>query len=337
VTSSAPVPSSTVSPRAGLDAALRSAADRLTGAGVASPRVDAELLAAHVLGLSRGEVVAAALAGRMLDTEHRAALDELVELRAGRVPLQHLTGRAPFRGLELRVGPGVFVPRPETEVVAGLAVDAVRELVATRGGRSVEPDGAGVTDDRSASRPDDGPLVVDLCTGSAAIALAVAAEVPSARVVALELDPHAHAWAALNVGELAVGRVDLRLGDVAGADTGVLADLAGAVDVVVANPPYIPPGSRPLDPEVADHDPEPALFGGGPDGLAVPRAVISTAAGLLRPGGALVMEHADSQGPAVRRLVADDRWREARTVPDLTDRDRVLVVRRADLGDASQR
>jgi release factor glutamine methyltransferase len=297
-------------PVGSLDALLRRATDQLAGAGVASARVDAELLAAHVLGMTRGELAAAALVGRAMPTPAVAALTALVEQRADRIPLQHLTGRAAFRSLELWVGPGVFVPRPETEVVAGLAIDAA-------GG---------------AARP----LVVDLCTGSGAIALAVATEVLTARVVAIEVDAQALAWARRNVDRLAPGRVELRAGDVAGADTGVLADLAGLVDVVVANPPYIPPGARPVDPEVADHDPPIALFGGGPDGLRVPRAVVAAACGLLRSGGLLVMEHAQGQAAQVRGLTAGPAWEQVRTVRDLTGRDRALVAGRADPGHGSQ-
>jgi release factor glutamine methyltransferase len=250
-------------------------------------------------------VAARAVRGDRLSREQAAGFEELLAQRAARVPLQHLTGRAPFRTLELAVGPGVFVPRPETEVVAGVAIDEAAELARRR----------------------EAPLVVDLCSGSGALALAVAVEVPAARVVAVELDPMAHAWAARNVAALAP-RVDLRLGDAVRAHEGVLADLAGTVDVVVANPPYIPPGSRPVDPEVADHDPPVALYGGGDDGLAVPRGVVASAAGLLHPGGLLVMEHADGQGPATRGLVGGPGWRDVRTVEDLTGRPRALVARR---------
>jgi release factor glutamine methyltransferase len=286
-----------------LDAVLGEAAERLARAGVAAARSDATRLAGHVLGLAPGEVAAAAVTGRRLDPGDADRLDRLVAQRADRVPLQHLTGRAAFRTLELAVGPGVFVPRPETEVVAGLAIEAARAVP----GR---------------------PLVVDLCAGSAAIALSVAVEVPAARVVALELEPHALAWAEVNVQRLAPERVELRAGDVAGADGGVLADLAGRVDVVVSNPPYIPPGARPVDPEVADHDPDAALYGGGPDGLAVPRAVVAVAVALLRPGGVLVMEHGDAQAAAGRRLASAAAWAQVRTVADLTGRDRALVALR---------
>jgi release factor glutamine methyltransferase len=280
---------------------LRDARARLTAAGVPSPGADAAALAAHVLRTTPGDVTARAVRGENIGADEAVAFEDLLAQRVARVPLQHLTGRAPFRTLELAVGPGVFVPRPETEVVAGVAIEEARRLPA--------------------------PLVVDLCTGSGAVALAVAAEVPAARVVAAELDPMAHAWAARNVAAIAP-RVDLRLGDAVGADTGALADLAGAVDVVVANPPYIPPGSRPVDPEVADHDPPIALYGGGDDGLAVPRGVVVSAAGLLRSGGLLVMEHADGQGAAARALVGGPGWQDVRTVEDLTGRPRALVARR---------
>jgi release factor glutamine methyltransferase len=288
---------------------LRDARQRLAAAGVPTPAPDADLLAAHVLGLGRGEVAAAALRGLRVDPVAALRFGELVEGRAQRVPVQHLTGTAAFRTVELAVGPGVFVPRPETEVVAGLAVDEAQALAAA-GGR---------------------PRVVDLCTGSGAVAIAVAVEVPTAVVTAVELDSMAHAWARRNVDALPDGvrrRIDLRLGDAVRADTGVAADLAGAVDVVVANPPYIPPGARPVDPEVADHDPPPALYGGGADGLDVPRGVVAAAAGLLVPGGLLVMEHADAQGPATRSLVAGEGWDAVRTVEDLTGRPRALVARR---------
>ena len=302
---------------------LRAATARLQAAGVPSPRADAELLAAHALGRGapgaapgRGEVQATALRGATVPDGVAAALELLLSRRERRVPLQHLTGTASFRALELEVGPGVFVPRPETEVLAGLAVDAA---LAARAAERAAASGT--------------PLVVDLCTGSGAVALAVATEVPAARVVAVELDPAAHAWAARNVARLAPG-VDLRLGDAAGSDTSVLHDLVqaggvGTVDVVVANPPYIPDGARPVDPEVAEHDPPVALFGGGGDGLLVPRAVVAAARALLRPGGVLLMEHADVQGPATRALVAGPGWDAVRTVPDLTGRDRVLHARRS--------
>jgi release factor glutamine methyltransferase len=297
-----------------LAAWVRAAGARLAAAGVPSPSVDAELLAAHVLGLGRGELVAALRRGAVLSVDQVVAVDRLLARRCGREPLQHLTGRAPFRRIELLVGPGVFVPRPETEV---LVEAAVAELLDSH----------------------DGPaLVVDLCTGSGAIALAVADEVPQAQVVALERESAALAWARRNVAvQAAGGGVELRAGDVteAIAPGGVLADLVGRVDVVVANPPYIPDGAVPREVEVARHDPAAALFGGGDDGLDVPRAVVVTAAALLRPGGLLLMEHGEPQGAQTRALLGDGDadsddggWHEVSTLVDLTGRDRVLRARR---------
>ncbi|WP_199423460.1 peptide chain release factor N(5)-glutamine methyltransferase [Actinotalea solisilvae] len=275
--------------------ALRAGERVLREAGVPSPRVDVELLAAHALGGTRADVHAAAVLGRPAPD----GLVELVARRAARVPLQHLTGLAPFRDLELHVGPGVFVPRPETEQVAQVAVEAAAAVVAERGAA----------------------LVVDLCTGSAAIALAVAHEVAGTRVHAVELDAEAHAWAARNVADH--GGVHLVRGDARTA----LRDLDGTVDVVVSNPPYIPPDAVPLDPEVREHDPGVALYGLGPDGLEVPRGVVAAAARLLRPGGTLVMEHAEVQAAAVRALVVrTGAFAEVRTAADLAGRDRMVVA-----------
>lgn len=286
--------------------ALRAGERALRDAGVPSPRADVELLAAHLLGGTRGDVVTAAVLGRPAP----AGLAGLVARRAAREPLQHLVGVAPFRGLELSVGPGVFVPRPETEAVAQVAIDAALAARRADGGAA---------------------LVADLCTGSAALALAVAHEVPGAVVHAVELDAAAHAWAGRNVAAHADdgagpgARVQLVRGDARTA----LRDLDGTLDVVVSNPPYVPPGAVPVDPEVRDHDPAVALYGLGEDGLTVPRGVVAAAARLLRPGGTLVMEHAEVQAAAVRALVsATGAFGDVRTVADLTGRDRMVVATR---------
>jgi release factor glutamine methyltransferase len=269
----------------------------LTAAHVPSPEADAELLVAHVLGLSRGQVQAKAVTGASLDVEERHAVLELVERRAAREPLQHLTGRAAFRHLELAVGPGVFVPRPETELVAQLGIDALLAV------------------------PSPTPRGADLGTGSGAIALALATEVPHAEIVAVENSPRAFIWARENAA--AVGAPNLRLvfADLADA----LPDLDGQLDVVVSNPPYIPLGAIPRDPEVRLHDPEAALYG-GEDGLDVVRAVSATARRLLRPGGTLVLEHGEAQGSAIRDLLTADGWRAAATTRDLLGRDRATTA-----------
>ncbi len=284
-------------------AAVHGARLTLAAAGVASPGPDAEQLAAHVLRVDGAELHRRMILREPLDAAAWERYADLVEERARRVPLQHLTGRAHFRHLELEVGPGVFIPRPETESVAGWAIDAVCRLLAS-----------GVS----------APVVVDLCTGSGAIALALKDELPEADVHAVEFDPHAHAWAARNVARLGL-QIDLRLGDARAA----FEDLAGDVDVVVSNPPYIPADMVPLDPEVRDHDPALALYGGGTDGLAMPLAVAARAAYLLRPGGVLVMEHADTQGqtlPAALARTGD--WLDIEDRRDLTGRPRAVVAAR---------
>lgn len=285
--------------------ALREAAATLATAGVPSPMVDAELLAAFALARERGQAVSRGelQAAIVLGAAAPAGLADLVVARARRIPLQHLTGVAPFRGLELAVGPGVFIPRPETEQVAQVAIDEARAVVA-ESGRA---------------------LVVDLCTGSGAIALAVAQEVAGATVHAVELDAEAYGWAARNV-EAVADRVVLLRADARTA----LTSLDGLVDVVVSNPPYVPPGAVPVDPEVAEHDPAVALYGLGPDGLEVPRGIIAAAARLLRPGGLLVMEHAEVQAVAAREAVRrTGAFEQIATAEDLTGRARMVVARRA--------
>ena len=280
-----------------LHTAVRDATARLEAAGIRSPEADAVELAAVALGTDAGDVRRAMVLRTVPDAGFAATFEALVEERLSRVPLQHLTGRAHFRRLTLAVGPGVFVPRPETEVPAGLAIDA-------------------------ASLVGEGVVVVDLCTGSGAIALAVKDELPGATVLAVELSDLAHGWAVANRDRLGFD-VDVRLGDA----TTAFDDLVGRVDVAVSNPPYIPVGAVPVDPEVRDHDPEIALYGGSADGLAVPLAVAARAAALLREGGVLVMEHADSQGAALPgALRATGQWAEVVDHLDLTGRPRTTVA-----------
>lgn len=282
-----------------LAALIRGAVQTLATAGVPTPDVDAELLAAHVFGLSRGELAAAVLRGA--DAPESALVDafaELVERRAAREPLQHLTGLAPFRHLELRVGPGVFVPRPETEIVAQLAIDALRAM------------------------PDAAPVAVDLGTGSGAIALAMATEVPHARVHAAENAVDAFVWAKENFAALAP-QARIAFVDLASA----FPELDGEVAVLVSNPPYVPDAAIPRDPEVRHWDPPSALYG-GEDGLDVVRTLSQVGLRLLRPGGTLVIEHGEWQGGPIRDLLTADGWRAAATHPDLTHRDRATTALR---------
>jgi release factor glutamine methyltransferase len=245
--------------------AIAEAARVLAGAGISSARVDAELLAEHAFGVPRGRLTLVDPSPAQL-----ALLRRLVAQRSSRVPVQHLTGRAPFRYLELAVGPGVFIPRPETE----LLVDWGLSIVATL----------------------DAPVVVDLASGSGAIALAMATECPQATVYAVERSPAALQWLRHNAAGVPLQIVE---GDV--TDAATLSEVDGTVDLVLCNPPYVPDAS-PVDPEVRGYDPAEAVFG-GVDGLDVIRPVIARAAALLRPGGALGIEHDDSHGTAVPDLL----------------------------------
>lgn len=265
-----------------LQQALQRAAERLRAAGVASPEHDARALALHVLGLRRPAELAA------VDEIDEAAYDELVRRRAERIPLQHLVGSVGFRYLDLLVGPGVFVPRPETELVAGYVIDHLRAPA----------------------------VVVDLCSGSGAIALSVAHEVPGTTVHAVELDPDALGWARRNDPD---GTVIWHQGPVEGC----LTELDGQVDVVVSNPPYVPVGT-PVDRETAEHDPALALWGGA-DGLDVVRQVEQAARRLLRTGGLVVVEHDVTHGTAAPEVFRD--WAEVEDHEDLTQRPRFVTAR----------
>ncbi len=272
--------------------ALHSAQQRLEASGVASPRGDAELLAAHLLGVGRSEL------WRHLESPVPAGFDDLVAGRSDRIPLQHLTGWAYFRTVALAVGPGVFSPRPETEVVVGRALELLGD-----------------------SDPVE-PTVIDLCAGSGAIAAALSVEAPAAQVHAVERDPGAGPWLVRNAD---VHGFTAHLADI----DGCLPELDAAADLVVANPPYIPEGSVPRDPEVARFDPAVALYSGA-DGLEHTRLVERAAARLLRPGGWVVVEHGDQQGQSVPAIFADqDVWTDVADHVDLAGRDRYVTARRA--------
>jgi release factor glutamine methyltransferase len=272
---------------------VRRAAARLAEADVESPQADAEQIAAYVHGVRRTELHV------VPDEKFDASFWVAVGRRAAREPLQHITGVAYFRYLELAIGPGVFAPRPETEVMTGWAVDALKRL------------------------PVAEPVVADLGTGSGAIALSIAHEVPGSRVYAVEADPLAAAYAERNVAAQAGGDVILVRGDFATA----LADLDGTVDLVVSNPPYIPLGAS-VPPEVGEYDPPAALWSGA-DGLDAIRSVQRVAARLLRPGGLLAVEHGAPQGDEVRQVFATaDGWQDITQHQDLANRDRFVTALR---------
>lgn len=240
----------------------------------------------------------------MLDSATPAGFGEFIAERARRVPLQHITGFAPFRGLELRVGPGVFVPRFETEILVEHALTEIRNVL-ERQGRCT---------------------VIDLATGSGAIALAIKTEEPEAEVAAVELSELAIAWAGQN---LEGSGVELIHGDLRTA----AGEYNGTIDVVVSNPPYIPADQVPIDDEVRLHDPEMALYGGGEDGLEMPIAVAQRGIELLVPGGLLLMEHAETQGDALQRAFERHpklagRYETAVTFQDMAGKDRITVARK---------
>ena len=273
------------------------AAARLAAVGIESPRADAELMAAHRHGVSRSEL------NLVADADFDPRFWDDIARREAREPLQHITGTAFFRYLELEVGPGVFMPRPETEVMTGWAIDRLTEMDVAE------------------------PVVADLGTGSGAIALAIAQEVPRAQVHAVEGDPLAMPWTERNIARCAAaaphtsGRVTLHAGDFASA----LHELDGSVDLVVSNPPYIPVDAF-VPPEVGEYEPTSALYAGA-DGLDAIRVVERTAMRLLRRGGRVAVEHGAPQGAAVYWVFAEENgWHETRNHSDLAGLDRFVTA-----------
>lgn len=270
---------------------IDAAAVALAEAGVGSPRTDAELLAAHAAGIDRGR-----LAFTDAGPEFRDRYDGLVAQRAKRVPLQHLTGTAAFGPVTVQVGPGVFIPRPETESMLEWAL---------------------------AQQLSQNSVIVDLCTGSGALALALSNHWPDARVVAVDDSEDALDYARRNV---AGTPVELIRADV--TRQGLLSELDGGVDLVVANPPYIPDGAT-LEPEVAEHDPAHALFG-GPDGMTVINAIVELAAGWLRDGGRCAIEHDDTTSElTVEVFTRTGRFDDVTARHDLAGRPRFVTARRS--------
>lgn len=287
--------------RESLRVAIMDGTRRLTEAGVGSSQVDAELLAAHLLGVERTRLGLTPLVETGWVEDYKALIDR----RAQRIPLQHITGVAHLGAAEVEVGPGVFTPRPETEVLLEWALDAISDVTT--------------------------PLVVDLCSGSGAIAIAIAIARPDATVIAVEKSAGALSWARRNIDRhVAAGGtpVQLRGGDL--TDERLLVDLDGQVDLVTANPPYVPIGTS-VEPEVSEHDPNEAVFA-GIDGLAVIKPMITVAAGMLKPGGWLAFEHDDTQGNTVPALLSGRRiLADVADHVDLNGRPRFVSARRVSL------
>lgn len=298
--------------------AVIAAGAALEHAGVEHGEYEAVLLLAWAVGCEAGDVRRAMLMGETMDVflSHGAGMpqsvlarfDDALRRRCAREPLQYIVGTAPFRYLSLDVGPGVFVPRPETETAVDLALDWLR----------------------SACIPGAGAHVVDLCAGTGAIGLSLVTELPASQVWAVEKDDNAIVWTRRNASRVldgiagAADRYHLVQADA--TDAATLAQLDGTVDAVVTNPPYIPLATPPEQPEVIDWDPHVALFGGSDDGLRIPVLLLRRIRTLLRPGGLVVMEHDITQGAALRDAALRMGFVRPRTEPDLTGRDRFLVA-----------
>ena len=273
--------------------ALELATDKFSAAGVLSPSVDAELLGCFILEASRSELTLLAIAGEIFPENRLADFLEAVQRREKREPLQHITGLAPFRHLELEVGPGVFIPRPETEQVVDLAMQKLESI--------------------------QNPVIVDLCSGSGAISIALNTEVAASTVYSVELSKDAFSFLTRNYHRYGLDPKALRNENL----TTALEELKAGVDLVVSNPPYIPDAAVPIDLEVQLHDPALALYGGA-DGLDVIRQISTRAWYLLRPGGHLVLEHAHTQAPAIGELLLTQGWQEVVSASDLTGKDRMI-------------
>lgn len=276
---------------------LETATQELTDAGVISPSVDAELLGCFVLGLERSELTVLALSEQMFPSDKIAEFKNAVSRRVKREPLQHITGLAPFRHIELIVGPGVFIPRPETEQLVEVAIKTL----------------SGVAK----------PLVVDLCSGSGAIAICLTLEIEGAKVHSVELSEQAFSFLSRNYQKYGLNLELAKNEDLATA----FDELRGQVDLVISNPPYIPDTAVPIDVEVQLHEPALALYG-GTDGLDVIRRISSRAMYLLKPAGSLLVEHSDSQARAISELLLGEGWLEVVSSQDLTGKDRMILAKK---------
>ena len=273
--------------------ALEFATDKFSAAGVLSPSVDAELLGCFILEIDRSELTLLAIDNQSFPENRLAEFLDAVRRREKREPLQHITGLAPFRHLELEVGPGVFIPRPETEQLVDLAIEKIQKV--------------------------SSPLIVDLCSGSGAIAIALSTELESSIVYAVELSSEAFKYLTRNFEKYGLDTKTLRNENL----TNALEELQGKVDLIVSNPPYIPDAAVPIDLEVKLHDPSIALYG-GEDGLEVIRQISNRALYLLGPGGQLVLEHANTQAPAIGELLLSEGWQEIVSSQDLTGKNRMI-------------
>lgn len=284
---------------------------RLSQAKIDSPAAEAAMIISHVVGVSRGKLGVMQALGEHLDSATVERIVDLVDQRAKRTPLQHLTGETTFYGVDLKIDPGVFIPRVETEVLVETTLEHFAETT--------------------------GELkILDLCTGSGAIAAALADQfgrrsVPT-RIWAVELDPTAAELARHNTRDYNVTVLcadATKTAAVIGADP-ELATLLGTFDAVVSNPPYIPTAT-PVTQTEAEQDPSLALYGGSADGLAVPLRVVDQAARWLAPHGFFMMEHDHTHAAELAAMMRQSStWHKVHTIRDLTETDRFVSALRAE-------
>ena len=272
---------------------LSESSSKLKEAGVTSATVDAELLACYCLGASRSELALMVATNQEFPKDSLELFQSALARRVARQPLQHITGTAPFRQLELKVGPGVFTPRPETEEVVSFALEKISNRVS--------------------------PLIVDLCSGSGAIAISLATEISGSNVFAVEKSIDAFTYLLDNSESFGLPKQNLRNEDLQHS----LTELDGSVDLVISNPPYIPNDAIPIDLEVQLHEPSMSLYG-GVDGLDVVRQISIRAMKLLKPAGLLVIEHADTQSRAIAKLLLAEGWLDIQARADLAGKDRMI-------------
>ncbi len=277
--------------------AIKIATDKLSSAGVSSPSVDAELLSCFVLGIARSELTLQVVTEQTFPDDKLEKFFSVLDRREKREPLQHITGTAAFRHLELEVGPGVFIPRPETEQLVELAIKNLEGISA--------------------------PVIVDLCSGSGAIAISLFTELEGANVYSVELSSEAFGFLTRNYQKYGLDLASAKNEHLSTA----LEGLQGKVDLVISNPPYIPDAAIPLELEVQLHEPSLALYG-GQDGLDVIRQISTRALYLLKPGGLILLEHADTQAGAISELLLISGWQEVVSRQDLSGKNRMILARK---------
>ncbi|MCI1635410.1 MAG: peptide chain release factor N(5)-glutamine methyltransferase [Bifidobacterium sp.] len=310
-----------------LSGLVRSISGQLLSAGIDTPEHDARMLVSEAFSMSLADLRMAEILNKTvvdmmpvsapeLSSTAAAApitpqkllndLSSQVVRRMQREPLQLIQGHTWFRYIDVQVGPGVFIPRPETESLVQSGIDWIQQQHIVK------------------------PRIVDLCAGSGVIGLSLCKELPKAQVWAVERSPAASVWTAKNrdalIDNAGISPTQYQLALADATDSATLDELDGSIDMVISNPPYIPEDNAPTQPEVVDWDPAMALYGGSADGLRIPAAIIRRASSFLHQGGVLLMEHDITQAKALCDQARQHGFTHARTADDLTGRPRFLVA-----------